>query len=227
MYDRKFDERTLNFEASGGLLNASLIMRDRETDSWWSIMTGDAIGGALDGTPLKELPAGEKARWKDWRKRYPDTRVLSVDGIEHVSEDHYARYFASEQGFRGMKSADTRLPDKASIYSFRLHGQAYAVPHDAIEGGRSFAVAADTELFFYREPGAELFASTIAYLAETESGESRFEKEGGIWVDRVTGAAVSRTELDADPSAGLELLGGFDTFWYIWAATHDNVSILR
>ena len=28
-------------------MKASLIMRDRETDSWWSIVTGDAIGGEL------------------------------------------------------------------------------------------------------------------------------------------------------------------------------------
>ena len=30
-------------------MDASLVMRDRETDSWWSIMTSDAIGGELDG----------------------------------------------------------------------------------------------------------------------------------------------------------------------------------
>ena len=40
-------DEELNFEASGALLDASLVMRDRETDSWWSIMTSDAIGGDL------------------------------------------------------------------------------------------------------------------------------------------------------------------------------------
>ena len=40
-------------------------MRDRETDSWWSIMTGEAIGGELQGAPLDELTNWEKARWGD------------------------------------------------------------------------------------------------------------------------------------------------------------------
>jgi hypothetical protein len=41
-------------------MQATLVLRDRETDSWWSIMTSDAIGGELDGTDLEELPFGEK-----------------------------------------------------------------------------------------------------------------------------------------------------------------------
>ena len=60
VYGRKVGERELNFEASGALMSASLVMRDRETDSWWSIMTSDAIGGQLDGADLEELPYGEK-----------------------------------------------------------------------------------------------------------------------------------------------------------------------
>ncbi len=73
MYDREYGDRELNFEASGALWQASLVMRDRETDSWWSIMTSAAIGGELDGTDLVELPYGEKTTWGKWRKRYPDT----------------------------------------------------------------------------------------------------------------------------------------------------------
>ena len=71
MYDRKVGGKELNFEASGGLLDASLVMRDRETDSWWSIMTADAIGGDLRKTELVELPVGEKMQWKDWLARHP------------------------------------------------------------------------------------------------------------------------------------------------------------
>ncbi len=227
MYDRQYDEHTLNFEPSGGLLNASLVMRDRETDSWWSIMTGDAIGGELDGTRLKELPAGEKAQWKDWRKRHPETKVLSVNGVEHVTEDHYAHYFTSDGTFRGMKSTDTRLPDKESIYSFQLDGEPYAITHDTIEGGTSFVIGKDTEVFFYREPGVEMFASTIAYLGTIDDGKSRFEIKDGEWVDGRTGAKLSESEHADNPEAGLELLSGFDTFWYIWAATHENVLILQ
>ncbi len=80
MYGRRYDGKDLRFEASGGLMHAALVMRDKETDSYWSIMTGDAIAGDLKGTPLEEWPLGEKAQWGDWSARHPDTLVLSVNG---------------------------------------------------------------------------------------------------------------------------------------------------
>ena len=64
VYGRTVGERTLDLEPSGALLSASLVMRDRQTDSWWSIMTSKAIGGPLEGTALPELPVGEKTTWK-------------------------------------------------------------------------------------------------------------------------------------------------------------------
>ena len=78
MYDRNYDGKTLSFEPSGGLMNASLVMQDRETDTFWSIMSGKAEAGALDGTALIELPVSEKMSWAEWRARHPDTLVLSV-----------------------------------------------------------------------------------------------------------------------------------------------------
>ena len=80
MYGREYGDQVLRFEASGGLLNASLVMRDKETDSFWSIMTGDALSGELKGTSLVELPYGEKVRFGEWVERYPDTLVLTVKG---------------------------------------------------------------------------------------------------------------------------------------------------
>ena len=83
MYGREYGGLTLSFEASGALKESSLVMRDLETDSWWSIMTGDAIGGELEGTRLEELPVGEKVRWEEWRRRHPDTLVLTLRDMEH------------------------------------------------------------------------------------------------------------------------------------------------
>lgn len=236
MYDRRYREKVLAFEASGGLLNAALVMRDRETDSWWSIITGDAIGGELAGTPLKEIPAGEKARWGDWKRRYPDTKVLSVNGREHVGRDAYDDYFTSEKGFQGLSSSDKRLPDKESIYAFQIDRVPYAVPHSVIEGGAVFDVDG-RELFLYREAGVVMRASTFAYVSEIGGEGSRFARVDGKWLDKVTGEVFSKETgfpvewTDANNSGeeekALARLGGFDTFWYIWSTTHQNVTILE
>ncbi len=66
-------------------------MRDRETDSWWSIMTSRAIGGPLDGAQLVELPVSTKSTWGQWRRAHPRTLVLSVDGVEYVESNPFDR----------------------------------------------------------------------------------------------------------------------------------------
>ena len=164
VYGRDVAGNVLNFEASGALLDASLVMRDRETDSWWSIMTSDAIGGKLKGTELEELPYGEKTTWKDWVTRYPQTRVLSVAGVEHVEESPYDNYFSSAETFRNLEIADRRLAPKEPVFTFWIADQPWAVPHTLYEGGRLFELegVAGKRLLLYRSPEASVFESTRA-----------------------------------------------------------------
>lgn len=220
MYGREYGEKVLNFEASGGLIHYSLIMADKETDSYWSIMTDKALAGEFSGSALEKLPIGVKTQWKDWVAEHPKTKVLSVDGKEHVENNPYDNYFTSEEGFRGSKAKDERLPTKESIYAFELGGKAYAAPLAGLEGGTLYQ-AGDQEVFLYRPEGAEIFYSTLAFVAPKGS----FEQKDGTWTHS------SGTAFDADsmsfPGASLEALaGGFDTFWFNWSMYHPETEIL-
>jgi hypothetical protein len=135
VYDRRYSGKELLFEPSGGLLNAGLVMRDRPTDSWWSIMTGVAIGGELEGTPLKEIAVSEKTQWGEWKRRYPTSKVWSIGGMEHDDTNPYDHYLGNTKTFRESKTPDKRLPDKESVYAFQMDGVTYAVPHALIFGG--------------------------------------------------------------------------------------------
>lgn len=198
-------------------MDASLVMRDRETDSWWSIMTSDAIGGELDGTDLVELPQGEKATWKDWRKRHPDTLVLSVDGAEHIDNNPYDNYFASEGTFRDLKIDDQRLAPKDSIYSFWWGDEPYAVPHTAYPGGRVLEVEGwgDKRLFLYRGKKASIFESSQAWVVPaTLADQTKKSKD----------LLALLTSGDAERA---ERLTGFDTFWYNWVSVNQNTHLVR
>ena len=176
MYGRQVGDKELNFEASGALRDAALIMRDRETDSWWSIMTSDAIGGDLDGADLEELPYVEKTTWAYWKNRYPQTLALSVEGVEHVENNPYDNYFTSEGTFRDIGVADDRLDAKENIYTFWLAGKPFAVTHRAIQGGKTYQLKelADQVAFFHRVPGLPMYASSEAWLVpEAKSDRSR------------------------------------------------------
>ncbi len=217
MYDRKYqrDDTSLelNFEASGALMEASLVMRDRETDSWWSIMTSKALAGGMKGAELVELPVGEKTTWADWVTRHPQTRVLSVNGREHDPRDGYADYFGNDRTFRDLEISDTRLPAKEPIFAFRIDGRPHAVAHRAAEGGRLFALSQPAgQVFLYRPEGAEMFASTVGYLVP--EGMSSTDRSPVEWLEQLE-------------AGGAERLRGFDTFWYSWAAVNHETRLLR
>jgi hypothetical protein len=210
-------DKELNFEASGALMDASLVMRDRETDSWWSIMTSDAIGGELNGADLVELPKGEKTTWKDWRQRHPDTLVLSVGGEEHVENNPYDNYLASEGTFRDLKIEDHRLAPKDSIYSFWWGDEPYAVPHTTFAGGKVLEVEGweDKRLLLYRGKEASIFESTQAWVVPaTLATETKKTKDL---------LALVR----ASDTVGAEQLSGFDTFWYNWVSVNEDTHLVK
>lgn len=221
MYGREYRGRTLNFEPSGGLMNSALVMQDQETDSYWSIMTGGAVAGEFDGTPLREMPVGEKAQWRDWVAEHPDTLVLSVGGREDVRRDPYARYYAEARGFRGQTAEDDRLDTKEPIYAFELEGGKFAVPHDAAEGGGVFELPDGSSLFLFREPGSAIFASTWAYRSS-----AGFVRDDGDWIEASAGARFDPEE-KVFVGGEVENFSGFDTFWYTWSLTHPDTEVLR
>ena len=217
VYGREYGDRELSFEASGALLDASLVMRDRETDSWWSIMSSTAIGGELEGTGLETLTHGEKATWKDWVSRHPDTLVLSVDGEEHVDSSHYDNYMDSDGTFRDMEVEDERLAAKTPVYAFHHYDRPWAVPHSAFEDGRIFSTKklGDGPVLLYRTAGAPIYESTRAWLVSPELAARE------LTIPALMALADSGTTEDLEP------LPGFDTFWYTWVAVNKRSKILN
>ncbi len=206
-------------------MNASLVMQDKETDTYWSIMSGKAEAGELNGTALAELPFGKKVQWKDWVAEHPDTLVLSStlqNGqlVQDPGGDAYAGYWADSRGFNGTEAADERLATKTPIYAFMRDEVKYAIPHDALADGATFELADGTAVFLFRESRDEMFRGTAAFVSNRG-----FEKHDGAWVELAGGAKFSIQNRVFSPD--VEILNGFDTFWYTWSLTHPDTELLR
>jgi hypothetical protein len=221
VYGREYDGKELKFEASGGLLHWALVMMDKETDSYWSIMSGESLAGPLAGTPLVELPLGTKVQWKDWVAEHPETLVLSIDGVEHVPDNVYRRYFESADAPFDATGADRRLPDKEPVYAFHRGDRAYAVRNASVEGGRTFDLG-DESIFLYRPPGTAIYYSTVAYLGD----KGAFRKKRGKW--RHDSGATFDEEQGGFIGSDVEIarLDGFDTFWFHWSMTNPESRVL-
>lgn len=230
VFNREAGGRTLDFEPAEGLLYGALVLRDRQTGSHWSIMTGRAESGPMAGTTLDVLPVSDRMSWAAWAARNPDTRVLSVtprpDDASAAAEqdpgtDLYADYFASAAGYAGVTATDPRLDTKDMVYGFRRGGVAYAVDIRGVIGGNSYTVQDGSHILVYREAGDDLGHASAAFVSR-----AGFEQRGGSWFELAADAEFNAITRDFG-GAAIERLNGFDTFWYAWSLSHPDTELLR
>ena len=78
VFGRTLDGVLHDFGVSGNLRKSDLIMYDRQTQTWWQQITGDAIVGELAGKTLPFFPASIIS-WGDFKAANPTGEVLSRD----------------------------------------------------------------------------------------------------------------------------------------------------
>jgi hypothetical protein len=208
VYSRDVAGQVRNFEASGSLYHSALVMQDSASDSYWAVISSEAIGGPDQGTTLEQLPISEKMTWGEWKTRHPDTVILSVGGVEDVDSNPYENYFNSDDTFKEMETSDTRLPNKAAVFTFHLADRPYAVPHTAIEDGWT-GNAAGVPLYLYRPAGSSIYRSTVALRVDPNGTPPRIDPDTGI----------------VDPGSATPL-EGLDTFWHIWSTYNPETEVL-
>lgn len=75
-FDRSFEGEILEFGVSGKLHNNDLVMYDRNTNTLWQQITGEALVGKHFGKVLKQISMGTQT-WESFKKDNPNAVVLS------------------------------------------------------------------------------------------------------------------------------------------------------
>ena len=79
VFNRDLDGDILTFDLREGSSEESLLIVDRETETVWEALTGEAIEGPLIGSILEQVPT-TLSFWFGWKDFYPDTEVYGQDG---------------------------------------------------------------------------------------------------------------------------------------------------
>jgi hypothetical protein len=125
VYDRSVDGRTLTFENSGALWRDTLVLKDRETGTYWSSATGLGLSGPLAGRHLDAVPAAYTTATA-WRSAFPDSRYPDL-GLPTSVPFSMRIYGASPwQGVSGEKIRDRRHPPKKEFLSVASGREALA-----------------------------------------------------------------------------------------------------
>jgi hypothetical protein len=80
VFDRRLDveggTHVLDFGTSGMLRKSDLVMWDRQTETWWQQLTGEALVGELTGATLTMIPSVLMS-YEEFFSSYPEGKVLS------------------------------------------------------------------------------------------------------------------------------------------------------
>lgn len=114
VFDRRHEDRVLDFGTTGRLRNSDLIMYDRQTETWWQQFLGQAIIGTLTGAELRMVPARLES-FKNFAERAPDGTVLVGDAARPYGRNPYENYDSSSRPFLSAAgSRRARSPDRIS-----------------------------------------------------------------------------------------------------------------
>jgi hypothetical protein len=158
IYDRELDGRVFTFENSGALWRDTLVLRDRETGTYWSAATGLAISGPLAGRRLEPMAATYTTA-DAWQRSFPETRYADLGLPTSVPLSMRLYAISPWEGISGVKSRDRRHPAKSEFLSVAAGEATLAFTPDEIRrrgsaqatlGGRSISIEWDAARQFPR-----------------------------------------------------------------------------
>jgi hypothetical protein len=116
-----------------------VLYYDKETETFWEQMTGNAVVGPQTGKRLRWIPS-VVTTWKQWKKEHPKTSVLKpprpLEAYQRTNRS-YERYRMTDRAHW----LDRRIPvgneykNKDSVTIVVRDGKARCYPHRALKEG--------------------------------------------------------------------------------------------
>lgn len=236
-FERQVGDRLLDFGTSGLLYADNLVMYDRQTESLWPQLTGQASVGAMTGTQLTAIPIGVVG-WQQFRSAHPDALVLTRrTGFDRdYGRNPYVGYDQPEGGLLvdPPGGTDGRLPVKERVIGIRIGDDAVAVPRARVSAVGVLRIrVAGVDLVLLHVPGQASALDTerirdgrdigtVGVFRPVARGHRlTFQRRGPWFVDRQTGSRWNVLgQAVGGPLAGARLpeQQHLDTFWFAWVA---------
>lgn len=213
VFERTIDGEVYDFGVSGLLRHSDLIMWDRQTESLWQQITGEAIVGDMTGTVLESVPS-QLVSFEQLKERHPDALVLSRDtGYDrNYGSNPYPGYDdIDDRPFLFRGDLDGRLRPMERVVTVAIGDNARAYPYSVTRKARVINDELQGEkLVVFHDDGAVSALNRANIRKSTEIGttgvfsrvvEGRtltFSWRRGAFVDDQTGSRWDVTGLSVD-----------------------------
>ena len=203
-----------------------MVMADRQTNSIWSHLDGEAFEGTMTGAEMDFIPLIHTT-WEEWQTLHPETTVISYD------TEYQAQYRSVTLGMPNGRFADQlltvddRLQSEALVLGVMVEDAFVAYP--VTELGQSNGVINETVagvpivVFYDGDNNA-----AIAFSRVVDGEEAQFEIVPGdtfLVRDSVTGTRWNFEGHSVDTDDSLEFVTSYLSEWYGWSAYHPTTTI--
>ena len=230
-YDTEFEGTNHALGTSGFLYRSNKLMYDQATQSLWSTLEGVPVVGPLvdKGIQLRQY-ALVTTTWGEWKRRHPDTLVLSkkTGHQRNYDEGHaYHDYFATDERMFETPFTDERLKNKDEVLALRFAPEAerklvisegFLRKHPIYEGsynGQPYVVLTDAS-------GANRVYERPEDLTFTEWDQVEMvrDTEGHSWT-------LSEASLTTNDGRRLERLAAHRAFWFCWHGAFPDTELIQ
>lgn len=215
---------------SGFLYRSNKLMYDQETQSLWNTLWGEPVVGPLVGKGIKlDYLSVVTTTWGEWKRRHPDTLVLSLDtghSRDYGEGVAYHDYFATDDLMFNVPKLDLRLRNKQEIFAIVLSDHpdeplaisadflsANPVYHDRI-GGTRFVVLTDNS------SANRLYEAGDVEFETWDGDKAVIDRGGRQWT-------VTEEALESSEGGKLHRLPAYRAFWFGWYAAYPHTRLIK
>lgn len=229
-YRTKHKGKSYKLGTSGFLYRSNKMMYDNETQSLWSTTKGIPVLGPLVDQGIQlEYESVVTTTWGEWKRRHPNTTVLSLDTShqrDYSEGNAYKAYFGTDQLMFNTPFNDARLKNKREVLALRFS----AAPNQQL--------AIDTE-FLNKHP---IYTNNIGrqkFVVFTDTtGANRVYDPKGVEFSRYDGDQtvvdtkgnkwhLTESELTNSNGKKLHRLRYHRAFWFGWRAAFPETKLIK
>jgi len=216
---------------SGFLYRSNKLMYDKKTQSLWNTLLGKPVIGPLKDKGIEfEYLSVVTTTWGEWKKRHPNTKVLSLntghqrDYGEGVA---YNQYFANDELMFNTPFNDKRLLNKQEILAIRLPeetDETIAISSKYLKRKPIFKHKINKKQFtvFTDKSGAHrvFFTGDLDF----KTYDKRFE---AVDTNRIVWKVTENYLENTATGERLERLQSFNAFWFGFKAAFPETKLIK
>ncbi len=215
---------------SGFLYRSNKLMYDAKTQSLWSTMEGKPVIGPLaNSTTELDFFSVVTTSWGLWKKKHPQTKVLSLETghLRDYSEGAaYRTYFATDELMFQVPETDNRLKNKDEILAIRMPAvtdkklaisssflqQNIIYPH-TFEGVR-------ITVFTARSGGHRVYNTQGLHFKSYDGYSTATDVKGVQW-------SLEENALVSETGQKLERIASYNAFWFGFRAAFPDTTLVH